>query len=45
MTVIGDALVVAMMAKIGFTSHDYAKRHHGGYLGDKSRLQAGTGLF
>lgn len=40
MTVIGDALVVSMMNKIGFTSEDYAKRHHGGYLGDKSRLQA-----
>jgi len=42
MTVIGDALVVSMMNKIGFTSEDYAKRHHGGYLGDKSRLQADT---
>lgn len=42
MTVIGDALVVALMAKIKFTSHDYARRHHGGYLGDKSRLQAGA---
>jgi arabinose-5-phosphate isomerase len=41
MTVIGDALVVGMMTKIGFNSRDYAKRHHGGYLGDKSRLQAG----
>lgn len=40
MTVIGDALVVSMMNKIGFTSEDYAKRHHGGYLGDKSRKQA-----
>lgn len=40
MTVIGDALVVAMMTKIGFTSEDYAKRHHGGYLGDKSRRLA-----
>jgi len=40
MTVIGDALVVSMMQKIGFTSEDYAKRHHGGYLGDKSRLLA-----
>ncbi len=39
MTVIGDALVVSLMNKIGFTSSDYAKRHHGGYLGDKSRLQ------
>jgi len=40
MTVIGDALVVSMMKKIGFTSSDYAKRHHGGYLGHKSREQA-----
>ena len=40
MTVIGDALVVSMMMKIGFTAEDYAKRHHGGYLGDKSRAQA-----
>jgi len=41
MTVIGDVLMVAMMKKIGFTSSDYAKRHHGGYLGYKSREQAG----
>ncbi len=41
MTTIGDALVVGMMTRIGFSSRDYAKRHHGGYLGDKSRLQAG----
>jgi len=40
MTVIGDALVVSMMNKIGFTNAEYAKRHHGGYLGSKSRLQA-----
>jgi len=36
-TVIGDALVVIMMEKIGFKAEDYAKRHHGGYLGTKSR--------
>ncbi|MFV0593180.1 MAG: SIS domain-containing protein [Draconibacterium sp.] len=42
MTVIGDALVVSMMKKIGFTNEEYAKRHHGGYLGDKSRMQART---
>jgi arabinose-5-phosphate isomerase len=36
-TVIGDALVVLMMEKIGFTPEDYSKRHHGGYLGIKSR--------
>lgn len=40
MTVIGDALIVLMMEKIGFTNEEYAKRHHGGYLGDKSRGQA-----
>lgn len=40
MTVIGDALVVSMMKKIGFSNADYAKRHHGGYLGHKSREQA-----
>jgi arabinose-5-phosphate isomerase len=37
MTVIGDALVVLLMEKIGFNAKDYAKRHHGGYLGMKSR--------
>jgi arabinose-5-phosphate isomerase len=37
MTVIGDVLVVLLMKKIGFTADDYAKRHHGGYLGFRSR--------
>ena len=37
MTVIGDVMVVLLMEKINFTAEDYAKRHHGGYLGDKSR--------
>jgi len=37
MTVIGDALVVLMMGKIKFNATDYAHRHHGGYLGMKSR--------
>lgn len=41
MTVIGDALIVLMMEKIGFTNEEYAKRHHGGYLGSKSREQTG----
>jgi arabinose-5-phosphate isomerase len=39
MTVIGDILVVLEMKKIGFTHADYAKRHHGGYLGQKSRSE------
>ena len=42
MTVIGDTLIVLQMEKIGFTNEDYAKRHHGGYLGSKSREQAKT---
>jgi arabinose-5-phosphate isomerase len=37
MTVIGDVLVTLMMKKTDFTVIEYAKRHHGGYLGDKSR--------
>ena len=37
MTVLGDVIVVMMMHRIGFTSTDYAKRHHSGYLGQKSR--------
>ncbi|TAL70808.1 MAG: SIS domain-containing protein [Bacteroidetes bacterium] len=41
MTVIGDALVVLLMEKIGFKANDYAKRHHGGYLGIKSREISG----
>ncbi|WP_462317482.1 SIS domain-containing protein [Marinilabilia sp.] len=40
MTVIGDVLVVLLMKKIGFSNQDYALRHHGGYLGDKSRQAA-----
>ena len=41
MTVIGDALVVLMMSKIDFNAEEYAKRHHGGYLGIKSRAISG----
>ena len=37
MSAIGDALVVQMMKRIGFDKSEYAKRHHGGYLGRKSR--------
>lgn len=41
MTVIGDVLVVLLMKKIKFDNTEYAKRHHGGYLGHKSRKAAG----
>jgi len=40
MTVIGDILVVHTMQAIHFSSKDYARRHHGGYLGSKSRRQS-----
>lgn len=39
MTVIGDVLVVNVMRLTNFTSSQYALRHHGGYLGQKSRTQ------
>ncbi len=37
MTVIGDILVVETMKQTGFTIAEYSKRHHGGYLGERSR--------
>ena len=37
MTVIGDILVVETMKQAGFTIEEYSKRHHGGYLGERSR--------
>ena len=32
-----DILVVETMKKTGFTIEEYSKRHHGGYLGERSR--------
>ena len=37
MTVIGDILVVELMKKIKFSKKEYSKRHHSGYLGQKSK--------
>lgn len=37
MNVIGDALVTETMKRIGFTVEQYNKRHHGGYLGQRSK--------
>ena len=42
MTVIGDVLVVNTMRATGFTRADYAKRHHGGYLGCVSKTENKT---
>lgn len=39
MTVIGDVLVVNTMRRIGFSKAEYAKRHHGGYLGVAARAK------
>jgi len=39
MTVIGNLLVTNLMKHIHFSCSDYAKLHHGGYLGTKSRKQ------
>ena len=40
MTVIGDILVVELMKKIKFTKKEYSKRHHSGYLGQKSKEES-----
>ena len=41
MTVIGDILVVKTMEQTKFSAEEYSKRHHGGYLGEKSRSLCG----
>lgn len=37
---IGDALAAAVMAARGFTAEDFARFHHGGYLGRQARAVA-----
>lgn len=37
MIALTDALALAVMEKRGFTKEDFSIRHHGGYLGKKSR--------
>lgn len=44
MTVIGDVLVVNTMKATGFTREEYAKRHHGGYLGHVSKTKDQTAV-
>lgn len=38
MLAIGDALSLVLMELKGFTRSDYGRRHHGGYLGRRARL-------
>jgi len=45
MSVIGDCLVYGVMTSIKFTKAEYAKRHHGGYLGYKSKLDIDKHLW
>jgi len=37
MAALADALALVVMEERGFTKQDFAVRHHGGYLGKKSR--------
>ncbi len=37
MLALGDVLSVLVMETKGFTQEDFAKRHHGGYLGQQTR--------
>ncbi len=37
MIAISDALALIVMEERGFSREDWARRHHGGYLGEKSR--------
>ncbi len=37
MIALSDALALVVMEERGFTREDWAQRHHGGYLGQKSR--------
>ena len=41
MTAIGDVLIVNVMNLIGLSSKEYSKRHHGAFLGHKSRKESG----
>jgi arabinose-5-phosphate isomerase len=40
MSAIGDALALVVMERKGFTKQDYGLRHHGGYLGSRTRKEA-----
>ncbi|MCB0358830.1 MAG: SIS domain-containing protein [Bdellovibrionales bacterium] len=37
MTALSDAIALVIMGELKFTAADFAARHHGGYLGGKSR--------
>ena len=42
MVALSDALALVVMEERGFTREDWAQRHHGGYLGEKSRKTANS---
>jgi arabinose-5-phosphate isomerase len=37
MLALGDVICVLVMEEIKFSMSDFSKRHHGGYLGEKSK--------
>lgn len=37
MLALGDVLAILVMEQKGFSKEDFARRHHGGYLGQRSR--------
>lgn len=37
MMALGDVLAILVMEKKGFTKEEFSRRHHGGYLGQRSR--------
>ncbi len=39
MMALGDALTLVLLERKRFTKSDYAKFHHGGYLGRKARKE------
>lgn len=45
MLALGDVLCVLVMEEINFTTEEFAKRHHGGYLGVKSKEKRKKGIF
>lgn len=40
MIALSDALALVLMERLKFSAADFAARHHGGYLGEKSRQDA-----
>lgn len=42
MMVVSDALAMSIQNMVGLTYDDFARNHHGGYLGEQSRMKSKT---